>query len=138
MKTASRLTRQSPQFIGNSQRSEKICEDVPVATQILQLNAFDPTQCGVPLCYSIIPNDYFTLMSAQQPAINGNVILKKALDLNAIKIQSVTATINFTAQLFYCNQPGVLDEQLIVFTVLGVNKYPPVIAQQVFNKKRSN
>ncbi len=126
------MTRQLPQFIGNIKRLETICEDIPVGTIILELNSYDPTHCGLPLCYSIVPNDYFKLTSDQEPSISGLVVLKKSLDLKTIKQQNPNGTINISALLSYCNQPNILREQLIVFTVLGVNKYAPVVLQQVF------
>ena len=122
------MTKKGVKFIGDEKRLEKICEDMPIGSEFMELKSFDWSLSGLPLCYAIEPNGYFKLATDQQKTFNGIVKLKKALNLKLLKQSTF---VNFTASLFYCDQSEVLSRQLVILNVLGVNKYAPVLDQKV-------
>jgi len=123
------MTKKGVKFIGDEKRLEKICEDMPIGSEFMELKSFDWSLSGLPLCYAIEPNGYFKLATDQQKTFNGIVKLKKALNLKLLKQNTF---VNFTASLFYCDQSKVLSRQLVILNLLGVNKYAPVLDQKVF------
>jgi hypothetical protein len=109
-----------PRFIGSDNRIESVCEDVPLNSVIFKLNAFDPSISTRELCYSTLDNEYFKLKSEEQPSPDGSIVLKKKLEYERLLI-------NFTALLFYCNSPYILNKQVVTVNVLNVNKHAPRI-----------
>lgn len=131
LKTNAReINRRRVKFIGDDKRFEKICEDTPIGNEFMELKSFDWGLSGLPLCYSVEPNLYFKL--AMDQSANGIVKLKSSLSLKSIQQKFQNNFLNFTASLFYCDQSEILSKQLVVLNILGVNKYPPIIAQKVF------
>jgi hypothetical protein len=132
LKTNARLmTKKGVKFIGDEKRSEKICEDMPIGSEFMELKSFDWSLSGLPLCYAIESNGYFKLATDQEKTFNGIVKLNKALNLKILKKTTHDTFLNFTASLFYCDQSEVLSRQLVILNVLGVNKYAPVLDQKV-------
>ena len=99
----------------------------------MTLNSFDPSLSGKPLCYSLVSNDYFKLSSNQDPSPNGDVSLKKAIDYKSIQMNNPSGSVNFTALLYYCNQPSILSKQTVTVNLLNVNKYGPILFSMVNN-----
>ena len=133
LKTNAReINRRRVKFIGDDKRFEKICEDTPIGNEFMELKSFDWGLSGLPLCYSVEPNLYFKLAMDQEKSANGIVKLKSSLSLKSIQQKFQNNFLNFTASLFYCDQSEILSKQLVVLNILGVNKYPPIIAQKVF------
>lgn len=116
-----------PKFIGFGLRHENVCEDKPVNSLILSLKSFDPKQSMKKICYSLDQNSYFSLKNSQFSQ-NGDIILKKQLDLKILKIKNGNSFINFTAYLSYCDSTAILNKQLINIKILNVNKYAPKLA----------
>lgn len=116
-----------PKFIGFGLRHENICEDKPIDSLILSLESFDPNQSKEKVCYSLDQNSYFSLRNSQFSQ-NGDIILKKNLNLKNLKIKNGNSFINFTAYLSYCHSTTILHKQLININILNVNKYAPRLA----------
>ncbi|CAF0895518.1 unnamed protein product [Brachionus calyciflorus] len=114
-------------FIGFGLRYENICEDLPVNSLIMSLKAFDPSHSNQKLCYTLAQNDYFSLKTSE-PNENGDVYLKKKINLKELKNLNGNSYLNFTAFLSFCNNLHVLNKQMININVLNVNKYPPKLA----------
>jgi len=115
-----------PRFIGSDNRIESVCEDVPLNSVIFKLNAFDPSISTRELCYSTLDNEYFKLKSEEQPSPDGSIVLKKELEYERL-LSTGCSHINFTALLFYCTSPYILNKQVVTVNVLNVNKYAPRI-----------
>lgn len=119
-----------PGFVGGAVRCQDVCEDVPINTLIYSFKAYDPSATWRRLCFSIMPNEYFSLVI--DGSVNGNVILKKKLNSGYPQVPPLPNSLNFTGALYYCEQPELLlDKQTITVNILPVNKYPPLLLTQV-------
>jgi hypothetical protein len=128
---------QQPKLVGENIRYQDVCEDLPVGSLIYSLRAFDPMlnsndnkNSRNKLCYSVSPNEYFSLKI--DGSSDGNVYLKKKIDFELVQKTCQNFKLNFSAALFHCDTPEILlDRQVIIVNVLPVNKYPPLLIQKV-------
>lgn len=117
-------------FIGQTLRSECICEDIPEQTFITTLKGFSPhvLTSEKKMCYSILDNEHFQLNGNVQPTQEGDIFLTRRIENPLIKHHQI----NLTAHLFYCNEPlHMLAEQFVNFQVYKVNKYAPKVLTTV-------
>ena len=111
-------------FIGSDYRSVDLCEDVPVSSPILTLTVFDSSFSTNQICFSILNNRNFDLINGNNTS-NGTVILTALIDF-----ENAPSVINFTAQAYFCNTPGIYIQQTVAVKILNVNEYAPLLEPQ--------